>query len=318
MKITLRTTNREEWLAHRQMGIGSSEVATILGLNPYDTPYQLWRRKKGFDEGKEENFAMRAGHYLEDAVSKFWMDETGHQIIKSSAGDWLVFDNAAPHRKVSPDRTFWLTGKAHNDKNKGILECKTTQMRVDAEDPPKHWFCQLQYQMGVMGVSHGALAWLVAGREFGHREFTFNPAFFAWICEEVDKFWEHNILMGNEPELVNPSDILAKFTKHTEGKSVEASAEVCEAVYQLKVMKDQKKKLEEDIVNAENVVKMAMQDAELLTLGGSTIATWRTSKASTKVDTKGLLEDMGTQPIFAELIGAHTVEVPGTRRFNLK
>ena len=124
--------------------------------------------------------------------------------------------------------------------------------------------------------------------------------------------------MGNEPELVNPADILAKYTKHTEGKSVEASAEVCEAVYQLKIMKDQKKKLEEDIANAENIVKMAMQDAELLTCCGSTIATWKTSRTSTKVDTKGLLEDMGTQPIFAELIEAHTVEVPGTRRFNLK
>ena len=64
----IRPANREEWLTHRQEGIGSSEVATILGLNPWETPYQLWRRKKGLDAPKEETFAMKAGHYLEDAV----------------------------------------------------------------------------------------------------------------------------------------------------------------------------------------------------------------------------------------------------------
>ena len=88
----IRPANREEWLTHRQEGIGSSEVATILGLNPWETPYQLWRRKKGLDAPKEETFAMKAGHYLEDAVSMFWHDETGRNIIKRSAIDWLILN----------------------------------------------------------------------------------------------------------------------------------------------------------------------------------------------------------------------------------
>lgn len=313
MKITLRTDNREEWLAHRQMGIGSSEVATILGLNPWETPYQLWRRKKGIDEGKQESFAMKAGHYLEDAVSRFWMDETGHQVIKSSAGDWVVFDDAAPHRRVSPDRTFWLNGKAHNAQNKGILECKTTQLKVSEEDIPKHWFCQLQYQMGVMGVSHGALAWLVSGREFGHREFEFNPALFTWICEEVDKFWTVNILDNREPDLVNTADVLAKFNQHTEGKELEATDELCSTVTNLRIFKDQKKELEKQIAEAEERIKLAMLDAEALTYMGTTIATWRTSKPSRKLDTKTLAED-----IPAEVLERHMTEVSGTRRFVLK
>ena len=63
--------------------------ALSLGLNPFETPYQLWRRKKGFDPPKAENFAMKAGHYLEDAVSRFYADETHRDIIKRSAGDWI-------------------------------------------------------------------------------------------------------------------------------------------------------------------------------------------------------------------------------------
>ena len=109
-RTIIRPTSREEWLKQRERGIGSSEVGTILGLNPFETPYQLWRRKMGLDEPKEENFAMRAGHYLEDAVSLFYRDATGKEIIKASAGDWIICDNDRPYMRVSPDRTFWIPG----------------------------------------------------------------------------------------------------------------------------------------------------------------------------------------------------------------
>ena len=139
----IRPKDRNEWLDYRRAGIGSSEIATIVGLNPYETPYQLWRRKIGLDEPKSETFAMKAGHYLEDAVSQFWSDATGRQIIKASAGDWIVRNDEKPFVQVSPDRTYWLDDNRNND-NKGILECKTTQRVIDADDLPKTWFCQVQ------------------------------------------------------------------------------------------------------------------------------------------------------------------------------
>ena len=68
MSVTvIKPKDRAEWLEHRKSGIGSSEVASILGLNPFETPYQLWRRKMWFDAPPDETFAMKAGHYLEDA-----------------------------------------------------------------------------------------------------------------------------------------------------------------------------------------------------------------------------------------------------------
>ena len=80
MYTIIRPNTREEWLEVRKSGIGSSEVGTILGLNPFETPYQLWRRKLGMDSPKEENFAMKAGHYLEDAVSLFFRDDHVHLL----------------------------------------------------------------------------------------------------------------------------------------------------------------------------------------------------------------------------------------------
>ena len=57
----IRPKNREEWLKERESGVGSSEVATIIGVNPYQTPYQLWRRKKGIDPPTPENMPMWMG-----------------------------------------------------------------------------------------------------------------------------------------------------------------------------------------------------------------------------------------------------------------
>ena len=179
----IKPKDRAEWLEHRKYGIGSSEVASILGLNPYETPYQLWRRKKGLDKPKDETFAMKAGHYLEDAVTRFWADETGREVIKSSASDWLFVNKEKEYLRVSPDRTFWIPGMPKNNTNKGILECKTTQMQIDADDLPKHWFCQVQYQLGVSELQQGSLAWLSAGREFGYRDITFVPDFYVWMVE---------------------------------------------------------------------------------------------------------------------------------------
>ena len=310
--IIIRPKSREEWLEHRKTGIGSSEVATIVGLNPWETPYQLWRRKLGLDPAKDETFAMKAGHYLEDAVAQFWHDETGCEIIKRSSGDWLIANKERPYLQVSPDRTYWLPGMTKNNTNKGILECKTTQSQIDADDLPKHWFCQVQYQLGVAELEHGSLAWLCSGREFGYKDMEFVPDFFAWLVEEVDKFWRDNILGRQEPSVHSVQDILLKYARHTDGKVTEVSEDVYNAYSELKEVRDQVAALEERKISLEERLKFAFGDAEAISYGGKTIGTWKTPKPSSKLDAKAFQE---ANP---ELAKNYMIQTQGTRRFLLK
>lgn len=307
----IRPSSREEWLQHRTNGIGSSEVATIVGLNPWETPYQLWRRKMGIDPAKEENFAMKAGHYLEDAVSQFWHDETGRQVIKASAGDWLIVDDERPYMRVSPDRTYWL-GESRSPEAKGILECKTTQLSIDPDDMPKHWFCQVQYQLGVAGYKSGSLAWLCSGREFGYKDIDFVPDFYGWLVEEVEKFWKDNIEGKQEPSSVSVKDVLLKYNRHTDGKVLEVSDEIFEAWKDLKDIKKELAALEERKETLEGRIKMAFGDAEAISYGGDTIATWKAPKPSSKFDTKAF------QSAHPDLAKQYMVESQGARRFLLK
>lgn len=308
---TLRFKSREEWLRQRTEGIGASEIASIVGLNPWETPYQLWRRKTGLDEGKAENFAMRAGHYLEDAVSRFWQDETGLRVIKSSAADFIITNkDVAPHLQVSPDRLFWLSEEKKS--GKGILECKTTQKQIDPDDLPRHWFCQVQANLGVAGFTQGSLAWLTAGREFGYKHINLVPNFFQWLTDECERFWHDHIETRQEPPLTAVQDILAKYALHTEGKIVETTADIYEVYKALKDVKADIKKLEAQQAAYEEKIKTAFQDAEALTYGGQTLATWKAPKPANKFDSKALLEaDPNTYALYLR-------PQQGARRFVLK
>jgi putative phage-type endonuclease len=312
MATIIRPKERAEWLKLREEGIGSSEVATIIGINPYETPFQLWRRKLGIDPPKTENFAMRAGHYLEDAVARFWMDETGQEVIKSSAGDWLIVDDDKPYLRVSPDRTYWLKDMPKNNKNKGILECKTTQKSIDSDDIPKHWFVQVQYQLGVAGLEEGALAWLSAGREFGYKPLAFVKDFYDYLCEEVTRFWVDNIQNRIEPSAVNAQDVMLKYNKHTDGKTLEVGSDVFNNYLKLKSVKERIAELDIEKAQLEDSIKSVFEDAEAISYGGDTIATWKAPKPSKKFDTKAF------QAMHPELAQEFTISVQGARRFLLK
>lgn len=307
----IRPKDRTEWLQYRKSGIGSSEVATIVGLNPFETPLQLWRRKMGVDAPKEETFAMKAGHYLEDAVAQFWHDETGRDIIKSSAIDWIIRSDEKPYMQVSPDRTYWLDGK-HSNSNKGILECKTTQLAIDGDDLPKHWFCQVQYQLGVAEVEQGSIAWLTQGREFGYRDIKFAPDFFGWLSESVERFYIDNIKGNKEPEAINVADVLLKYNRHTDGKVVEVSDEIFAAYEQLKAARKELAAIEATKEELEEKIKIAFTDAEAISYGGHTIATWKAPKPTERFDAKRFCVE---HPDIAQ---EYTQTTQGARRFLLK
>ena len=198
----IRTTSHEDWLDQRKKGVGSSEAGTIMGVNHFDTPYKLWRRKTGIDLPIEQNEAMELGHHLEPAVASLFAARTGAIIKKTSEGDWLAVDTKREYLRVSPDRLYHYPGEKQTKSNQHILECKTTSVAVDKDDMPVYWYCQLQYQMGVMGVKKGAVAWISSfpRLHFDYKEIDFNPDFYKAMIEAIEQFWLINVCGGIPPE----------------------------------------------------------------------------------------------------------------------
>lgn len=73
---------RAEWLAQRRTGIGGSDVASILGLSPWRTPYQVWEDKTGRGEDQDDTPALYWGRLLEDPIRQAYADSTGLTVTK--------------------------------------------------------------------------------------------------------------------------------------------------------------------------------------------------------------------------------------------
>lgn len=63
--------NSVDWHEHRKNYINASEIAAIMGLNPFESKKQLFKRKL-FEEKIEENGAMRHGRRLEPEARNFF------------------------------------------------------------------------------------------------------------------------------------------------------------------------------------------------------------------------------------------------------
>lgn len=304
--------NREDWLNQRT-GIGASEVGTIMGVNKWDTKYQLWRRKRGLDGPKEVNSLMLIGSLCEDAVSKYFEIETGRRVIKASAGDIIYVHPQKDFLRVTPDRLYWIDehGRKCED-NKAILECKTSQLDISPDDIPPAYFCQVQYQMGVMQKDHAALAWLTRGRDFGYKDIEFDPEFFEYMVGEVEKFWVENVIGGKEPEFSTSEDVLIKYRKPETGKTVEAGDQILEAYRELKEVRENRLSLEKQEDRLMDILKVFCSDAEAITYAGSTLATWKSTKDGVKFDKAAFEREC------PELYAKYVVPVSGSRRFSLK
>lgn len=316
MKRTrLRFGGRAEWLEARKQGIGASEAATVVGLNPWESPYQLWLRKTGRTAPVAENEAMLRGHILEDGVARWWSHETGREIIKSSVEDFMFIDADRPWLRVSPDRVYWLSDSSRSDDDKGIMEVKTTRMAIDPEDIPVHFFCQVQINLGVSGYTEGSLAWLSSARgfDFGYRDIHFVPDFYEWLSDEVTKFWKDNVLGGREPEAVTAEDVMLKYPVASPGKLVTATDEVYRAWSELKEVRAELAALESRRDELEGRIKLAFGDAErLVGADGVTLATWKAPAPSYRFDVKAFA---ASNP---EAARQWTRPAQGSRRFLIK
>jgi len=290
----------------RKKGIGGSEVAAILGMDEYSSPYKIWLAKTGREENNVDNKYTRAGIILESAVAEFFQIRTGYRIIKASAKSKTYFHPKYEFALGTPDRTY----VGNSQVGKGILECKTTQVMHD--EVPDKWFIQLMWYMGILGSQYGSVAWLERGLDFKFKEYEYDPEFFGYLVDRVGTFWNDHILKDVPPEPINIDDIKVMYKRHSEGLIIPATPEMISAHERLKDLKATISELETEKEQLEDAVKMAMRDAEAVADEAKILFTWKAAKNSTKFDTKTF------QAENVELYSKYLIETEGSRRFLVK
>lgn len=155
-----------QWYARRRDGITASEVAAILGLSRWESPWSLWHRKKGLLDEEPDNDAMRWGRKLEALIADEFDERHPYlhvlRIGLVSRDGWKL---------ATPDRGLWETTLGVSEHPVGALECKTADSWDEWGDDgtdviPVYYRCQLLWQMHVLGVDCGFVAALSRGKDY--------------------------------------------------------------------------------------------------------------------------------------------------------
>ena len=92
------------------------------------------------------------------------------------------------------------------------------------------------------------------------------------------------------PKPVTENDIKQVYPQ-ANGHSLEASLELASKIETLKELKATKKEMDQSIKEMEIDIKKTMEDAESITFGENTLATWRNTKPRTSFNQKEFKED---------------------------
>lgn len=152
--------SREEWLEERKKGIGGSDAAVILGLNPYKNNIRLWEEKTGKVQAEDisDKPYVKYGTQAEDLLRElFKLDFPKYEV--SHDENTIIKHPKYPFLFASLDGQ--LVDKETGEL--GILEIKTTnilqsmQKEKWKEKIPDNYFCQVLHYLNVTGYSFAIL-----------------------------------------------------------------------------------------------------------------------------------------------------------------
>ena len=204
-------TNREEWLAARQIqGIGASEAAAIVGLSPWMSKNELWYIKTGKKIAKDlsGNAAVEQGIRMEGAIRTVFAARHPEFQVEHHAYD-ILYQTERPWLFATLDGEI-TESFADSSVKKYPLEIKTSTPRGKADwdkwsdgKIPDNYYIQILHQMLATGWEKAYLTAFLYGKEdIIIREYDFLrkdcEADLNWLLKEETEFYK-SVVSGQKP-----------------------------------------------------------------------------------------------------------------------
>jgi len=305
---------RDDWLTVRKQGIGSSDAAAAVGLNPYKSQLELWLEKTGRDgnlpkvDPQDENSPMYWGNILEPIVAAHYTKRTGLRVRRINAVLQHP-DPSLPWMLANIDRE--VTGSNEVQ----ILECKTAGIngaRLWKEDVPEYVQLQVMHQLAVTGKPAADVAVLLGGQHLEIHRINRDEQLIARLIELERHFWQYVESDTPPPADGSASADLALRCLYPEddGQSVDFSFERNLSATFADWLSVRQTIAEHEKLEAQ--LKQTLQQA----MGSATRATfetgsvsWKKAKDSVILDVTQLLKD---HPEYQQ---RYALTKPGSRRF---
>lgn len=286
--MTAVDTTRADWLAWRRDGIGGSDIAAILGLSPWASPWSVWADKAGLLPPEPDNEAMAAGRWLEAAIGPWFAHETGLVVAGEQT---MVTHPAHPWARCTVDGFVGHTQRQIDLLNaEGVIEIKVTGPGRRWDGPPPHYVAQVQWQLACTGYDR---AWLTVlmGRRLDIHEITRDDDDIAFMLARADDFWHDHVVTGTPPATdghdATLRAIAAVHPGHVEGQAVEADDVLRRTIDYWRAAKAAEKDAAAEVALHAAAITAALGDAEELTVDGQRAVSWRAQSAR-RLDAKAL------------------------------
>ncbi|AEJ00214.1 phage-type endonuclease [Nitrosomonas sp. Is79A3] len=304
--------NRDQWLTVRKSGIGSSDAAAAVGLNPYKSQLELWLEKTGRDDNlpktdpNDESSPMYWGILLEPFVAAHYTKRTGNKVRRINA---VLQHPIEPWMLANIDRE--VIGAADVQ----ILECKTTGIngvRLWKEGVPEYVQLQVMHQLAVTGKQAADVAVLICGQELQVHRIDRDETMIERLIELERQFWRFVELDQAPPADGSDSADVALRCLYPQdnGKTLDLSrdSEMSQAFSDLLAVRQ--------LLASQSQLESQLKQRIQQRLGDMTKAlfetgevTWKRSKDKTDLDIEQLLKD------HPDLRQRYCLTKPGSRRF---
>ena len=278
---------RQEFLERRKSGIGGSDVAAVLGVSKWKTPYQLWLDKTSDTVEEKESELLHFGTVLEQVIADEYARRNNAKVLRRNQ----LFRHADHPELIANIDRYVVGGK--------ILECKTCSAYASdkfgdgGDEVPDEYLLQVQHYMHVTGYHSADLAVLIGGNEYRQFSLTYDSDLAHYAADKCVEFWKSYVLTKIPPPATVQDDLGAYYNA-VSGATVVASDEIAELLEEYKRIKGIEKEAKEDLEAISAQVKLFAGENEIITSAdGKTLATWKRGKDRATVDWKALAADKG-------------------------
>lgn len=301
-----------EWQIRDRINyIGGSDAATVCGLNPYMTPYELWevKTRRKIAEDISEKPSVKAGNMLEPAVRQWLAQETGLKIELSD--DTYVHPDYDFMAANIDGYTLDLTGEVDS-----IVEIKTTSSDKDwgetgTQQIPDAYRLQVAHYMSVLGAPVAYVGVLIRGVDFRHYRFDRDLNLEGILIAKELEFWRC-VKTDTAPPFESRDDFMKRFPKPVMGSSAGATPDIENLIQSIKYSQECIKQNQEQIeIDRAKICEYMGNHENLVGTNGKIIATWKRDKDSVRIDTNAIKAN-------PELFERYSKTYPGPRKFIIK
>ena len=177
----------------RTQFIGASDVAAVLGVDPYRTRLQVWEEKVGIAEPFAGNRHTRRGTRLEEVAAEVFSEETGMRLQRVN------------RRITSPRHPFIATRidrRVVGEQALAEFKCPTLGSfgKMKREGLHEGYIAQMQTMLGLTGYLQGYWAIFCADQwEQLRWPVDYDLKLFCEIEERLAAFWHEHVLTRVAP-----------------------------------------------------------------------------------------------------------------------